>query len=73
MITVTLSRKEFINLIRGTNPSYEIMNNPLVDAHGSYRGGFHDDWFWDYASSEKWDTLSDEGLVKLYNLVKKEE
>ena len=62
-----MDRQLYIDAIRGTNPSYETMELPLVDENGSYVGGFHDRWDWNHFSITE---LSDEELIRLYELAR---
>ncbi len=41
---VDLDKNDLINLVKGTSPSYELMDHPLISRNGQYRGGFDDRW-----------------------------
>lgn len=45
-IQVTLDRKDIINLIKGTEPSYTLMEDPIIEQMGTFIGGFSDRWDW---------------------------
>ncbi len=51
MITVNLEKKDLINLIKGIDPSYEQMGQPLVAANGTHSGSY-DRWSWNYKAFE---------------------
>lgn len=61
---VTLSRKDLINLIKGTTPYYSVQGDPIVSASGYFTGGFHDKWTWSGFS----DTLTEKELWNTYIL-----
>lgn len=60
---VDLDRKDIISLLRGSNPSYEVMDK-IPEKLGHYVGGFKDEWQW-YHFSEDCE-YSDEYLYDLY-------
>ncbi len=64
---IELNKKDFVYLVKGTNPSYEMMAHPLVKRCGTYCGGFNDRWTWNEEILVK---LSEEQLLELYNLCK---
>lgn len=45
-IQVTLDRKDIINLIKCTEPSYNLMKDPIIEQMGTFIGGFSDRWDW---------------------------
>lgn len=62
---VELTRVDLVALVKGTSPYYNVMEAPIVKRCGSYIGGHHDKWDWNY----KFDTgLSEQQLWDLYIL-----
>jgi hypothetical protein len=59
---VELTKTDLVNLVMGTTPSYEQMNDKLVDRTGSYRGSYGT-WSWDNHELNK---LSEKTLWDLY-------
>ena len=45
-IQVNIDIEDLTNLIKGTSPSYELMEDPIIKQLGEYTGGFRDDWSW---------------------------
>ena len=64
---VDLDKQDIITLIRGTSPSYELMNDPIIDQLGVYSGGFKDEWNWNYVFPD----LSIEILYNTYLKLKR--
>ena len=62
-----IDKELLIDAIMGTQPSYETMNNSIVDKCGYYVGGFRDEWHWKKDEIEK---LSPEEMNKLYSILK---
>ena len=62
-----IDKEILIDAIMGTSPSYEIMNNSIVQQCGYYVGGFKDEWHWEKSKIEK---LSPEEMKKLYSTIK---
>jgi hypothetical protein len=58
---VDLEREDLINLVKGTSPSYAVMEDKLVSLCGRYTGGHSDTWAWKFAffvditDKELWD------------------
>jgi len=65
-MNIDLNKKDLINLVKGTSPYYDEMEHPLVQANGSYTGGFVDKWSWNRYDLEE---LSKKDLWRLYNIV----
>lgn len=65
-MVVDLDRKDIVSLLKGVEPSYEIMENIPKDL-GSYTGGFVDRWNWSF-----WDDVdyTDEELYAIYKMCK---
>lgn len=61
---IEVDRKDLEAMVKGTCPSYDVMNRPLIAANGSYVGGFVDDWKW----SLKFNT--EEELFEMYKVCK---
>lgn len=66
-MTIDLDRKDLIALVRGTSPNFSEMNNPKIKKHGSWVGGHHDRWDWNFSSIEN---ASDAELIELYKICK---
>ncbi len=62
-----LKKDDLVNLVKGTSPHYELMDNPLVKRCGSYIGGFHDRWDWNNHFDED---ITEQQLWDLYILCK---
>lgn len=65
-MTVELSKKDIIHLLRGTEPNYNVMGLVKDMELGSYIGGFEDRFEWNYQSSKCWDKYSEQELYDLY-------
>lgn len=63
---VVLSKEDLISLVKGTPPSYSVMDHAMVEKHGSYSGSY-DRWDWNSELKE----LSESELWELYNICKK--
>lgn len=59
---INVKKKDLINLIKGTSPSYELMNEPIVQRHGYFVGGFVDEWKW----KDSLENLTEQVLYELY-------
>ena len=70
-INAKLDYMDVINMIRGTYPPYKLMDELTKLGFGSYCSGFHDKWYWTYASSEAWRKLTLTQLFSLYLILKK--
>lgn len=64
---VELDGYDLVNLVKGIEPNYNVMNNELVQGNGHFVGGFVDRWDWDYSCLKK---LSEKDLWELYNICK---
>lgn len=64
-MNLDLDKKALATLLRGTSPPYELMDHPLIKNKGEYRGGFNDEWVWDYCLN-----YSEEELYAAYKLIK---
>ena len=62
-----IDKQDIINMIKGVTPAHHIMNHILIKPHGSYTGGFNDEWNWRYNS---FDDLSEVQLKSIYALLK---
>lgn len=60
---IEVGKSELIAMVKGSYPSYEHMELPLVKRCGSYTGGFRDCWDWSYYSLSE---LTDTELHDLY-------
>jgi len=60
---VDLDRKALETLAQGSEPNYDIFENPLIKRAGGYHGGFRDEWFW-----FGWKRFTDEELIQIYEL-----
>lgn len=45
-MNIDLDKKDLIALVRGSDPDYGIMEEPLIAKAGRYVGGFTDSWQW---------------------------
>ena len=70
-MNVTLDRRDICSLLRGTDPFFSVMNDPIVIALGNWTGGFNERWNWNSLSSIEASKYSDEQLFKTYELCKK--
>ena len=66
-LNVELDRKDIISMLRGTTPSYSVMDK-IPKELGSYVGGFVDSWEWNYISENI--PYSNEYLFNLYLICK---
>lgn len=62
---VELTREDLTNLVKGSDPNYSVMDHPMVKTNGSYTGGHHDKWDWNYSFD---DSLTEQQLWELYVL-----
>jgi hypothetical protein len=56
-----------VDMIMGTNPSYELMEDELISKCGYYTGGHRDDWTWEKVKLSR---LSKEELESIYTKLK---
>lgn len=61
---VDLSRKDLINLVKGTQPNYNAMENEIVKKCGSFSGSYGR-WDWSYGFGED---LTEQQLWNMYIL-----
>lgn len=45
---VEMDKAMLASLVRGMDPAYEIMDDPLIKTKGYYSGGHSDRWNWNY-------------------------
>ena len=64
-INFQLNRTDIENLLRGTTPPYEMMEELTKDKLGYYCGGFNDRWVWDLDKNVK----TDEELLQIYKRI----
>lgn len=57
-----LTREQLIQCIKGSNPSYKMINSGVVSINGKFTGGFIDMWEWNDLSSK-----TDAELQELYD------
>ncbi len=67
-INVALDREDIICLVKGTSPSYALMDLPLMQKLGSFVGGHYDRWDWNFQFP---DDVSSSTLYELYKELKK--
>ena len=63
-----IDKADLINMIKGTDPGFELLDNELVKRCGYFTGGFVDKWTWE---SDKMKKLTEAELETLYLLLKK--
>lgn len=61
--TVTLDRKDLINLVRGTYPYYENTLKFFNLGLGHYSGR---NWYWKEATDKCWESVDDKELYIMY-------
>lgn len=67
-MVINLDKQDLIALVvGGVGPHYNIMNNPIFNDIGNFRGGFVDTWVWKISKLEK---LSEDELLNIYKLCK---
>ena len=64
--TLEMSHKDIVNMLRGTDPSYDIMDRIISMGLGCYVGGQGDHFEWHYATDSRWSKYSIEALYYLY-------
>ena len=57
-----LKQKDLINMIKGTSPYYDLINEWTLQNYGYYNGS-HDDWHWNISELKK---LNEEDLFTIY-------
>jgi hypothetical protein len=67
-VLVELDKADLVSLVRGTEPSYKTMGNPLVKTCGVFNGSYGT-WHWNTFELLK---LSEVELFTLYKLMDKE-
>lgn len=58
---------DLIALVKGSSVPYLLMNNDIIKKAGIYRGGFNNEWKWNYDLTE----LSEQDLFYIYTIIKK--
>ncbi len=64
-----LDKEDMFQLVFGSSPSYELIEQFSQKGYGNYIGGFVDKWDWDWNYLR---SLSKEGLYEIYKLCKEE-
>ena len=64
--TLEMSHKDIVNMLRGTYPSYDIMDRIISMGLGCYVGCQGDHFEWNYATDSRWGKYSIEKLYYLY-------
>jgi len=64
-MTLELSKRDLVSLVKGVEPHYDVMDNFIVKKCGSYIGGFNDRWVW---SPSNLNELTEHQLLHLYIL-----
>lgn len=64
-MVIELEKEDLVNLVKGSNPHYNVMNDSLIKQCGSFIGGHHDRWEWDNSSLEK---LTESQLWQMYSV-----
>lgn len=67
MMKLCLEKDDLVNLVKGINPNYSIINHTLVEKCGTMWGGHSQEWEWD---KYKLENLSEHDLLRLYYLCK---
>ena len=62
-----MNKELLIDAIKGTTPSYTIMDHPLIKPLGEYRGGFSDSWHWNNSVLK---TKTEQELIEIYTIIK---
>lgn len=62
---VEMDKKMLASLIRGCDPSYEIIGHPIIKSKGQYWGGHNDRWEWNFSSEH----FTEEELWETYQLL----
>lgn len=65
-MNVNLDKCDLISLVKGQDPSYKMMEHPLVKANGRYAGSYGR-WDWNYKALEK---NTEQEIWELYQLLK---
>jgi hypothetical protein len=65
---VDLNKKDLSTLVRGLEPSYELMEHPKVAKCGKFCGGFREEWSWNNYFD---DNMTEEQLWELYCILTK--
>lgn len=64
---VEMDKGMLASLVRGMDPAYEIMDDPLIKPKGYYSGGHSDRWNWNYGLEADY---TEENLWATYQLLK---
>lgn len=62
-----MNKELLLDAIKGTTPSYAIMDHPLIKPMGDYRGSFNDRWDWNNSVLK---TKTEQELLKIYSTIK---
>ena len=62
-----MNKELLIDAIKGTTPSYTIMDDPLIKPLGDYSGGFSDSWRWNNSVLK---TKTEQELLAIYITIK---
>jgi hypothetical protein len=62
---MSISRQDFICLLKGKEPSYKAMDHRLISSNGSYSGSYGR-WDWKWNSFEK---NTDDELEVIYRIL----
>lgn len=69
-MNIEIDRTDLMNMIKGTNPTYELMEHPMIKLLGSFTGGFSESWNWNYSFSSEFSNVD---LLEVYTLLKNKE
>lgn len=64
---VEMDKAMLASLVRGMDPAYEIMDDPLIKSKGYYCGGHSDRWIWNHGFEAN---CTEENLWTTYQLLK---
>lgn len=62
-MNLVLQREDLINLVKGVEPHYSVMDHPIIKKLGHYVGGFVDSWKWNHKFD---DDITDQELWIAY-------
>ena len=64
---IDVDKEMLASLVRGMDPAYEIMEDPLIKFKGYYCGGHSDRWIWNHGFEN---SCTEENLWATYELLK---
>lgn len=64
--TIQLEKCDIINLIRGIDPNYKVMQTALYMGLGKFSGGFSEEFRWESSTNKCWEVGTAEELYNLY-------